>query len=466
MESTGPVGTVLDRVRWAADPVGFMRTKRGRCVRGLVWAALAALAGCATDSQLSNDTSAPTANRPLDQGSPADTSIPGLRETASETGDHATQGARGDAARERERDTGGRANAEAAGPSSDDAAVGSGRDAAKHLGQDAAPGGQDAVAQTCGDAGVSCLWAPGGSNYTHWDLTAYLSAPEHINPFWDEGVWGAVAHLHLAPPGRVAEQLAAMFAAGQRQIALPLYHSRFPNWQTGGDPDYGIVMMSNGGVQAPQHWHNIDRLVRLIEQAGFEALHVRFAPQSHSAPQGWGQIWHEDLYVENRAYVQNVRTRVLRSAQKMAVFFRFRCGARRPKRWNDRAVQPSVVERLCGPLWHGGCLFLHRLGRGALKRLMENVRPWPYRYALDIYTDVRPALRAIQRELGEGGHSGANLMIMESYYNDAQNAEHFAWGTTELGLNIISVLQWPWARNAAQRSFSEHYPREYGHYLR
>lgn len=308
----------------------------------------------------------------------------------------------------------------------------------------------------------------GGSNYVMFDVGRYLAEGT-------EAAWYAAGELRPVigafhtNPARVREQLATMYANGQRRIALMLWY--LPFWAGApADGIYGHTLDSSGAALRPQHAQNLRDVLALIRDTGFEGVNFRFAQQGDADPGGW-PAWNEARYQENWNFIVNTKSLV------------------------DSVLVGSGVELVydlgaeLGGLEHGQCLaytrrlwsdytyvfgkddtygFSFALAPGRVARAIANYDATgarPLAYAFDVYDNLTELLSAAHDELSRAGEADKPITIQETFYNDAIANGEIRRAAESLGFTLRTLMQWPMARGAATPHFSMHYPPLYDAFL-
>ncbi len=294
---------------------------------------------------------------------------------------------------------------------------------------------------------AGAIWK-GGSNYAITTAGEYLTNPNEDT--WTSGVKPVIGTYHHNPD-LVRSQLRAMYRNGQRQIALFLWYTQIPEGQ-GTERTRGHVVSSRGGALSEQHKQNLRNLIRDVENTGFTSLQFRFANQ--------GSCWTDADYQVCWNFVYNTTKLVLSSVTKLDTIFDLD---------NESGGKPDEnLKVFSDRLWwdfnrsdlkNSAKTYAFSM-QAAPGRLTELVRgldkrgPRPRVYAFTIYDQIYQRLKEISRELNALGEKGKEIIIQETYFNDAFVAEEFRRASVDFGLKIRCIMQWPLARGATQKHFS------------
>lgn len=116
----------------------------------------------------------------------------------------------------------------------------------------------------------------GGSNYAWYGINnSEINSGQNCRENF-----GIVANYHKrGVRNTVRQQLATMFANGQRRLRVPIYHAT--------DLSTGTVLRSTGGNLPQQARENLSSFLADIKAAGFHEILVGFFPISQSSPKNW-----------------------------------------------------------------------------------------------------------------------------------------------------------------------------------
>ncbi len=311
----------------------------------------------------------------------------------------------------------------------------------------------------------------GGSNYAMYSVGSYLDFPTDSDWNIPYNLRPVIGTYHLAPE-IVKQQLATMFANGQRKIALDLWYSDFTNDGNLADsPVYAHVVNAKLGKLMPQHESNLKSLLSDIENTGYELIIFRFATQRNSAPIGWWP-WNQAKYDLNWSFIQSTINTIQQqiSGKPIKVLYDLEL--------EIGGTQTGEAVQYCTQLWkdyveefgsHNSIGFLFAYNEiGKVTKAMtiyDQVGVRPDIYGFDIYGDELAAYTELQSELKDAGEETKPVFSEEVYYNDLDADYQIRQARTTLKLNIKWIMQWPVARWAVQNGFSVQYPANYDAYL-
>jgi hypothetical protein len=317
--------------------------------------------------------------------------------------------------------------------------------------------------------------ARAGSNYPFYSTLGYLQQPTEKRWFLPGALRPVIGTYH-EDSLTVQCQLAEMFDAGQRRIALVLWFddlSGVPRLRT--QPVYGHTVNARADSLLPQHAANLRALVTHIRELGFAQLVVRFAGQGQSRPKEW-TVWNETEYQRNRRFIWSTIRLVERTRRELPVLYDLDIegggidtGQQRQyvrRLWQDY-VATFPLERTIGVSVAASARFDPTLGGRRLATLLadyDSVGRRPSILAVDIYEWPKRSLVAIGRSLAAARTPGIPVIIMESYYDDTETRDAIADVRAAGAVNVVSVFQWPLARNALTRHVSMDFARNYGVY--
>lgn len=328
----------------------------------------------------------------------------------------------------------------------------------------------DGIAGTA-DIDILVAFEAGGSNYPMYSVGAYLDSPDDETWYTPRVLRPVVGTYHL-DSASVSQQLATMYANGQRRIALVLWFThpngeeRLASWP---ERSYGHMLIVENGRLDVRHEANLRAVLTRIRALRFEEVVVRWAPQAHSDPARWS-AWDEDMYANSwglisstAVIVEEVLGGAVRTVHDLGLEMGgIDGGQRRPYRvrlWRD------WVERFGA---HASVGFSYAVAPGRLTREMsvyDEVGARPRRFAFDLYGDVYGQLAALREELAAAGEGARPIVIQEAYYDDAMTASAIRRAREGLKMNIRTIFQWPLARGATQPHFSVHFPAAFGAYV-
>lgn len=311
----------------------------------------------------------------------------------------------------------------------------------------------------------------GGSNYAMYSVGSYLLYPTDSDWFVPYNLRPVIGTYHLAPD-TVKNQLAVMFANGQRKIALDLWYDDFG--MDGNPPDSPLnahIVNSTLGKLMPQQQSNLISVLGDIENAGFELIILRFATQGGSAPIGWN-AWNQSLYNSNWSFIsstiQTVQQQIKGKNIKVIYDLELEIGGVT----NGQAVQ------YCTQLWKDyvgkfgphntigfSISFVYTQKIATAMQVFDAVGVRPDIYGFDIYSDEYYALSELKSELDAAGEGKKPVFMEEAFYDDVQAHDQIMQARQAFDINIKWIMQWPLQRGATQNNFSIQYPADYGNYL-
>lgn len=310
----------------------------------------------------------------------------------------------------------------------------------------------------------------GGSNY-HW---------YHLGPNCDREPYGILANYHQnGVRAIVLDQLIQMRARGQKRIATGVIFLRAPVL---GDGSYGGTLLdSTGGNLRPQYRQNLSQFLADIRDAGFTELLFRYFPQGPNWPTYWSQF-SEDLYQENWNLIFNLEPLL----QQSGLDYRTDLGVEGMPRARIIDVPGYPIIRPNEPANNAHSAYARRLWREYVSvfghqrsigfsfvsdtdrvRTEARVRHMPYIYTgtdtagvfptalgMDIYGTASVNEATIFRRHDEhmraiSGLADTPWIIAESYYDDANAADHFIAAMNQTGRPVLYFTQWPYRRGDA-----------------
>ncbi len=144
----------------------------------------------------------------------------------------------------------------------------------------------------------------GGSNYAFYSVGSYLDTPTQDN--WNKylNMRPVIGTYHLAPD-TVKNQLAVMYANGQRRLALDLWFSNSMPLADFQDSSFCTHLVnSRYGRLFPQQQDNLKDLLHDIDHQGFQVIVLRFIQQGVSDPVSW-TAWDDQAYSTNWSFISN-----------------------------------------------------------------------------------------------------------------------------------------------------------------
>jgi len=268
--------------------------------------------------------------------------------------------------------------------------------------------------------------APGGSNYGWYQVDGCTWRP-----------YGVVNSFHNAPDV-IRGQLAAMRAAGQQRLRVPIYHRH--------GPDNGTVMDSTGGNLSAQNRQNLTDLLRAIADAGFVEIQVAFMTIDPNHPGKWGE-WKEDLYLENWNLIRNLRPIIAGAGIPYRIDL---CNEGVP--FSDQPVRLEYMRRLWKDYNHdfgkndtiGFSATIDRLKY--IPQVYENNPPYLFDfhfYRANPIVDEGQMFITADRQMRQYGYTNQGWTIGEVYYNDLTAAHTLRQAIDSTGRTVFYLLQWP-----------------------
>ena len=127
--------------------------------------------------------------------------------------------------------------------------------------------------------------AAGGSNYDFYGLDGC-----------DREEYGTIASFAKGQ-STIEQQLADMYANGQRRLRIGIFHQHAP--------DSGVTMDSSTGDLSDADRSQLTDLLAAVKRAGFVEIEVGFFPIGADNPHEWND-WQESSYQENWSLIQNL----------------------------------------------------------------------------------------------------------------------------------------------------------------
>jgi hypothetical protein len=311
----------------------------------------------------------------------------------------------------------------------------------------------------------------GGSNYVTYSVGRYLVEPTE-EVWYRDGELRPVIGTFDADSAAVHRQLLSMYANGQRRIALVLWYDDFSYdlYLQGRDVHGHIVNSGLGRLPARQE-ESLRRVLRLVQEVGYQDLIFRFATQNGSRAFYWTS-WNESRYQKNWSFIQSVRQVVEEETRGGAMRLLYdldvelggihHLGQGRQyvvRMWRDytRRFDPSTSIGF-SIAYAPGLVAAHLAA-------LDDAGPRPSTLGVDLYSDEYIAIAEISRELRQMRASRMPIIVQEVYYNDQEAGDKIRRAREVYGVNVRYILQWPLARTAHQPHFSMHYPAEFDAYL-
>jgi hypothetical protein len=295
------------------------------------------------------------------------------------------------------------------------------------------------------------IFERGGSNYGFYSVGTYLDHP--TQDYWNIylNMRPVIGTYHLAPD-TVKNQLAIMYANGQRRLALDLWFSKVMPIADFQDSSFCTHLCnSRYGNLFPQQQANLKALLHDIDHQGFELIVLRFEHQGVSDPLSW-TAWDEDTYISNWSFITSTIDLIQNEIS---------------------ALHVKVIYDLCGEL--GGTDFgmsrqyakqlwsdyVKRYGSHntmgysyatAPMRYTESIAVYdevgvrPDVYGFDVYGDELATYSYLKQEIDAAGESSKPIIANEVYYNDSLTYSQLLEVRSQLHMNIKFLLEWPLSR--------------------
>jgi hypothetical protein len=311
----------------------------------------------------------------------------------------------------------------------------------------------------------------GGSNYPMYSVGNYLDYPTDSDWFVPYNLRPVIGTYDMAPD-TVRKQLAAMYAGGQRKIALDLWYLDFSLYGNPSDnPVNAHIVNSKLGKLMPRQESNLISVLEDIENTGFNFIILRFATQGDSAPIGWTS-WDRSKYNSNWSFVRSTIHTVQQqiSGKSVQVIYDLEL--------EIGGVTTGQAVKYSTQLWHDyiqefgphntigfSFSFTNTPKIATAMQSYDQAGVRPDIYGFDIYGDEFNALSELKSELDGAGEGKKPVFIEEAYYDDTQAHEQIMQARQSLNMNIKWIMQWPEQRGAYQDNFSVQYPADYSNYL-
>lgn len=296
----------------------------------------------------------------------------------------------------------------------------------------------------------------GGSNYVVVDPD--LDRLRAEGAWRDSRVFAAPACTYDRSAPRVDEDFRQMRAAGQKKLALVVWHMTHADRAECA----GFTVASNGGRLPQRVLDNLATLLRRAKADGYDEVQVRFAPMGDNSPDRW-KGWNQAKFEENWS---TIRSTVQRLRQGETPRLVFDLGVELAGRTCSSC--PAYVTRLWrsyvaefGPRDSYG--FSVAAAPGRVRRLIETLRaggPLPDEIALDVYRNAGAAVARAAEEARAAGVEQPLFLIQETYYAEPETVREIVQGARRSGARIRAVMQWP-VTPGANRNISV--PRSYGY---
>jgi hypothetical protein len=292
----------------------------------------------------------------------------------------------------------------------------------------------------------------GGTNFAWWKVdvtyngsgvpTSCIREPYGVIPNYNQ------------PGVRTAAQaqLAAMYAAGQRRLVIPVF--------VGIGLDTGTVMNVASGDLSAQNKANLSQFIADIKSAGFVELLIKMNAVGDISPINWTQF-SESNYQTFKGVVFSVRNLMATTgiAYRMDLL-----GEGSPSSVNGQPTNPywsTFVQRL----WSDYVAsygknetvgFSIPVGFDIASRISHFAYiyqgNYPYLFSFHIYDDVANEFTQVHNLLNQNGFTGWGIVIGETFFNDATDAAAFSTTIAQLGRPVFYLMQWPLSRLSAYNS--------------
>jgi hypothetical protein len=296
----------------------------------------------------------------------------------------------------------------------------------------------------CGSSGLAASvldW--GGSNYVIFD-----SDPEKIHD--DPAAWRDNTKFRTPfcqfeeRSADVRRDLTAMQAHGQKKLAFLVWFTHFRDDQA----CRGFLANSAGGRLSKKVLDNLEALVRLAGELGFDEVQVRLAPMGKNWPNKW-RAWDEKMYRENWGVIQSVVTRLI-AIKKPRILFDLGVEA------IGKGQSDAYVRRMWADYTHEFPIgtsygFSIAMAPGRVTRLLDDLRSsakLPDQIAIDVYGNAGRAVAEAAREMRAAGVN-LPILIQETFYADDATYKALQEAARDNGVEIRAVMQWP--KRAGQR---------------
>jgi hypothetical protein len=312
------------------------------------------------------------------------------------------------------------------------------------------------------------IFERGGSNYGFYSMGSYLDSPTQDNWYKYLNLRPVIGSYHLAPD-TVRNQLAVMFANGQRRLALDLWYS--DGMPEAGFQDSGFCsheVNSRYGVLFAQQQANLKALLHDIDHQGFEVIVFRFATEGDSDPLHWS-TWQEDKYNSNWSFISSTIYLIQNEIASLQVKVIYDLGLELGGA--DIGMSLSYSKRLWSDYIkifgsHNTMGFSYAT---APQRFTQSIAVYdqvgvrPDVYGFDVYGDEFNTYSYLKTEMDAVGETSKPIIANEVYYNDPITYSQLLEVRAQLNLNIKFLLEWPLSRNRPGY-FSADFPGDFSAY--
>jgi hypothetical protein len=270
--------------------------------------------------------------------------------------------------------------------------------------------------------------ARGGSNYLWYSIDGCDLEP-----------YGVIKSFRNAPDV-IRSQLAAMRAAGQERLRVPIVHRRHA--------DTGTVMDSTHGDLSAANRQNLTDLLRAIVDAGFVEIQVTFMPIVENAPWTWRSM-DKEIYQENWNLIGNLHPIIAGAGIRYRIDL---CNEAVPT-----SAQPVVLQ-YTQQLWNDytdafglddtcGFSIIAKADRIAHIPEVYGSKP-PYLfdfhfYRPDVAVDEGDMFTAAHQQMNQYGYTNQGWTISEAYYDDPIAANSLRQAIDSTGRTVFYLMQWP-----------------------
>jgi hypothetical protein len=298
------------------------------------------------------------------------------------------------------------------------------------LGSAAAVGAAGLVGWPAGpsQAATTGAQARGGSNYCWYGIDGCNLEP-----------YGVIKSFHNAPDV-IRSQLAAMRAAGQARLRVPIIHRR--------RPDTGTVMDSTGGDFSAANRQNLTDLLRAIADAGFAEIQVTFMPIGENAAWNWPS-WNGDIYQENWNLIYHLHPIIAGAGIQYRIDL---CNEAVPT--SAQPVLLTYTQRLWTDYTNAfgkndtcGFSIIANTDRIAhIPKVYGNNPPYLFDfhfYRPNVVVDEGDMFTSAHQLMNQYGYTNQGWTISEAYYDDPTAAHSLRQAIDSTGRTVFYLLQWP-----------------------
>jgi len=324
-------------------------------------------------------------------------------------------------------------------------------------------------------------YGKGGTNYHMYDVgTLYedvIEDPDSIIESWYRpgNLKPVIGTLHLDTAGKIPAQLKAMRLHGQSEITLVLYYNNHDDndpWNVNGVR--GHTVDSTGGTLEPQHVENLQNLLDMIIENGFQRVIFRFATQGLTNPEWWGEKnWSqeqiEEKMQENWEFISSTRNLVKDSlaGSNIPVLFDLdgEAAGKNPEvneedpQYNLRYYEQHCKDILTRYMNAFGTDDTYGFSIIGHRQFVEEAIQWyndigfdPSLWALSVYSsdpnyDEYDQLADTAELMDIYGKVGTPILIQEMYFNDQRTAQKLQDAAYDFNLTFDAIHHWPLLRS-------------------